>query len=335
MRRRVPIDSCPVCGGTATAPWLRSAGFELVRCLACWHRYSTELLPPEALAGEYYGEAAADLRARITTEKRARFAEYEALLGDALAREPARGAALDVGCNAGELLEILKERGFRPFGIEVSEKAAAVARERLGREAVIVDALERLPKDQRFELITLTHVLEHFARPRELLTALAERLQPAGRLLIEVPCADDPLIALFRGAYRPLCPGDHASFFDAASLRQLLAESGLFVLQMTAPTHARDVLYPALLSTLDWARGRVRSGARSEVAEAAELGGVAEKLRYRGRLRRPLRRVLDGVCALLDPLVGTATRERSAALRGPVLIAVCSRASGAAAAPRA
>jgi SAM-dependent methyltransferase len=334
VRRRVPIDSCPVCGGTATAPWLRSAGFELVRCLACWHRYSTELLPPEALASDYYGEASADLRARVTTEKRARSAEYEELLGGALAPAAPQAAALDVGCNAGELLEILKERGFRPFGIEVSAKAAAVARERLGHDAVIVDALERLPGEQRFELITLTHVLEHFARPRALLAALSERLVPEGRLLIEVPCADDPLLALFRGAYRPLCPGDHASFFDAESLRRLLAESGLAVLRMASPAHARDVLYPALLSTLDWARGQLRGRAGSAAADPAEGGGVAEKLRYRGRLRRPLRRMLDRACALLDPLVQAATRERSAALRGPVLIAICARASGAAAAPR-
>lgn len=315
-------------------PWLRAAGFELVRCLACWHRYSTELLPPEALAGDYYGEAAADLRARVTTEKRARFAEYEELVQGRLTAAPARAAALDVGCNAGELLEILKERGFRPFGIEVSEKAAAVARERLGHDAVIVDALEQLPSDQRFELITLTHVLEHFARPHTLLAALADRLQPEGRLLIEVPCADDPLLALFGGAYRPLCPGDHASFFDAESLRRLLAESGLWVLRMAAPAHARDVLYPALLSTLDWAREQLRSGARAGGPGAAEPGGVAAKLRYRGRLRRPLRRVLDGACELLDPLVRAATQKRSAALRGPVLIAVCARASDAAAAPR-
>lgn len=325
MRRRVPIDSCPVCGGTATAPWLRSAGFELVRCRACGHRYSTELLPPEALAGDYYGEAAADLRARVTTEKRARFAEYEELLGGALAMGPARAAALDVGCNAGELLEILKERGFRPFGVEVSQRAAAVARERLGRDAVIVDALEQLPSDQRFELITLTHVLEHFAQPRALLAALSDRLRPEGRLLIEVPCADDPLLALFGGAYRPLCPGDHASFFDANSLRRVLTQSGLSVLRMAAPAHARDVLYPTLLSTLDWARGHIGSRARAAAGDEGNLAGVAEKLRYRGRFRRPLRRILDGACAVLDPLVRSATREQSAALRGPVLIAVCSR----------
>lgn len=328
MTRRIALRSCPLCDETAAVPWLTAHGFSLVRCAACGHRYATERLPPDELAGGYYGEAAADLRARVSSEKAARLDEYDALLrrvdpessdpepGGLVARGPdgAVRRVLDVGCNTGELLALLKARGFAVAGVEVSAGAAEVAEQRLG--VPIAPSLDALPEEPRFDLITLTHVLEHVAAPRELLGSLRRRLRPGGRLLVEVPCADDPLLGLFGGAYRPLCPGDHVSFFDAAGLRRLLLAAGYTVRGLCAPTHARDLVYPALLSSLDAMRAmrRQSDGPR----------GVGAQLRYRGRLRRPLRRLLDGACALLDPLVLRLTARRSAALRGTVLIAVAS-----------
>lgn len=341
MSRRIALRSCPLCDETVATPWLTAHGFVLVRCAGCGHRYATERLPPDELCGSYYGEAAADLRARVSSEKAARLKEYDALLRrldpgsgglDARGPDGAVRRVLDVGCNTGELLLLLKARGFAVAGVEVSAGAAELAEQRLG--VPIAPSLAALPDEPRFDLVTLTHVLEHIEDPRALLGSLRQRLRPGGRLLVEVPCADDPLLGLFGGTYRPLCPGDHVSFFDAAGLRRVLAGAGYSVLGLAAPTHARDLVYPALLSSIDKVRGL-----RALRSQGAGASGVGAQVRYRGRLRRPLRRLLDGVCALLDPLVGRLTARRAAAHRGPVLIAIaaCPEAGassrGAAAAP--
>ena len=323
MTRRIALSSCPLCDETAAVPWLTARGFRLVRCAACGHRYATERLPPDELADRYYGEAAADLRARASSEKAARLDEYDALLrrldpesGGLCARgsDGAVRRVLDVGCNTGELLALLKARGFAVAGVELGAGAAEVAEQRLG--VPIAPSLEVLPDEPRFDLITLTHVLEHVADPRALLRSLRRRLRPGGRLLVEVPCADDPLLGLFGGAYRPLCPGDHVSFFDADGLRRVLRAAGCTVRGLSAPTHARDLVYPVLLSSLD--------SLRALRPRRAGGAGVGAQVRYRGRLRRPLRRLLDGACALLDPLVVRLAARRSAALRGSVLIAIAS-----------
>ncbi|MFO0573194.1 MAG: class I SAM-dependent methyltransferase [Polyangia bacterium] len=336
MTRRLALPACPLCDETAAVPWLTARGFRLVRCAACGHRYATERLPPDELAGGYYGEAAADLRARVSSEKAARLDEYDALLrradpessgsessgpesGGLCARGPdgAVRRVLDVGCNTGELLALLKARGLAVAGVEVSAGAAEVAEQRLG--VPIAPSLEALPEEPRFDLITLTHVLEHVAEPRALLGSLRRRLRPGGRLLVEVPCADDPLLGLMGGAYRPLCPGDHVSFFDADGLRRVLSAAGYTLRGLSSPIHARDLVYPALLSSLDTLRAL---GPRPQ--DGAGVSGVGAQVRYRGRLRRPLRRLLDGACALLDPLVVRLMARRSAAQRGSVLIAIAS-----------
>ncbi|MDD2759811.1 MAG: class I SAM-dependent methyltransferase [Methylomonas sp.] len=48
-----------------------------------------------------------------------------------------------------------------------------------------------------FDVICLFHVFEHIRRPQDFLGRCKELLSAAGVLIIEVPCADDPLISLY------------------------------------------------------------------------------------------------------------------------------------------
>jgi SAM-dependent methyltransferase len=174
-----------------------------------------------------------------------------------------------------------------------------------------------LPEDQRFDLIVLSHVLEHIHAPGPLLARLRLALAPGGRLLIEVPNAEDLLLRAWGGVYRPLCPGDHISFFDAPRLQRILRDHGYVLEQLRSPTHARDLVYPCLLSAVDGARKLLR---RASVPSSA--GGVCAQMRYRGRLRRPLRAAIDAAVSAIDPVVVRGVERLSVRLQGAVLIAV-------------
>ena len=311
-KKTVLIRACPVCGSGARSPWLHSLGFDLVRCRGCGHRYSAEVLPEADLAGTYYAEPDADIAARSLAAKRARFREYQDLIKLDF---PKPGRVLDVGCNAGELLDLFREAGWSVAGVEASPGPAAYARKKLNSPVWQGSAEEVIPESESFDLITMTHVLEHVKRPGDLLVRLRRALRPGGAILIEVPNAADPLLKLFRGYYRPLCPGDHVSFFDEASLRRLLEASGFSVGPMASPAHARDLVYSSALSAVDFARSLARRTGR-----AGEAGGVMAQTRYRGRLRAPLRRALDSLVEAADPLVFPLARAAFGQARGPVLI---------------
>lgn len=313
---RLPVRACPVCGDTASRPWLDAMDYALLRCTGCGHRYAGEVLTPACLAEAYYAETDTHLAARSLRAKQARFVEYTAMLKEAGARA---GRVLDVGCNAGELLGLFAGAGWKVAGVEVSRGPAEYARTCLDAPVWIGPVEECLPASERFDLITMTHVLEHLVSPRPVLQCLRTALSPGGHLLLEVPNADDVLLRLWRGFYRPLCPGDHVSFFDVRSLRALVEAAGFEVLGLRSPTHARDVVYPSLLSALDWARAL---RARGAATPAHNPGGVMNQVRYRGRLRAPLRAAMDTLVEVIDPLVVASTAAQDRAHTGPVLVMV-------------
>ena len=321
MSARQPLARCPVCGGSARKPWLAALGFELVRCAACGHRYSTELHAGEHLAREYYNESDAALAERSVASLNARFEEYAAILSP---RFPEPGRVLDIGCNAGELLALFAARGWQVAGVEISPGPAARARATLNAPIWEGPVEQVLPATERFDLVAMTHVLEHIPSPAGVLAQVRGALAPRGKLLLEVPNADDFLLRVWRGGYRPLCPGDHASFFDARSLTRLLKDHGFSVESIASPIHARDIIYSSILSAIDTVRA-VRARPNGDAAPA----GVQAQLRYRGGLRRPLRRWLDATTAALDPFARSACKRLETSVRGPVLIVLASPATRA------
>lgn len=94
--------------------------------------------------------------------------------------------ALDVGCASGVLLdEFRREWGCDVIGVELNLTDKKEAEK---RNVPIVSALDDLPEDQRYDLIALSHVLEHTDYPVAFLRRLREEFATVGAaLMIEVP----------------------------------------------------------------------------------------------------------------------------------------------------
>jgi len=68
---------------------------------------------------------------------------------------------LDVGCYDGTISALIKQLGNNVFGIDVSEKAVEIARER-GIDARVWDLDNRLPfPDESFDVVVAGEVIEH------------------------------------------------------------------------------------------------------------------------------------------------------------------------------
>jgi pseudaminic acid biosynthesis-associated methylase len=88
---------------------------------------------------------------------------------------PKAAHILEVGCNMGTQLLLLKEMGFsRLSGVEIQSYALDRAKERLGKVDLLQASALSLPfPDQHFDLVFTSGVLIHIA-PAELPIALAE-----------------------------------------------------------------------------------------------------------------------------------------------------------------
>jgi SAM-dependent methyltransferase len=105
-----------------------------------------------------------------------------------LADERLEGPVLDVGCNRGEVLVALRERGLEVVGLEPNPDAAAAARAH-GLEVIEEPIETALLPAARFRSILLSQVLEHVHDPQAVLERLRPALREDGRLYVVVPNA--------------------------------------------------------------------------------------------------------------------------------------------------
>jgi len=92
---------------------------------------------------------------------------------------------LDVGCGDGLMLEILKSKGIKCAGIDISDIAVEKCKNK-GLDVRLVDFSDStLPyQDESFDLIIFSDVLEHMYNPKNI---LFEAKRVARSILISVP----------------------------------------------------------------------------------------------------------------------------------------------------
>ena len=129
----------------------------------------------------------------------------------------------DIGCGNGSLLADLRALGYRVVGVEVDENACRGSAEK-GVE-VFVGHAEVLPneiKGRSFDLVSMTHVLEHCADPLQALRNAAALLPRGSHLAVEVP-NNEAIFAERLGPSWFYCDaGRHLNFFTAKSLANAL-----------------------------------------------------------------------------------------------------------------
>jgi SAM-dependent methyltransferase len=135
---------------------------------------------------------------------------------------------LEIGCGDGALLCELHERGFggRLSGLEISDAAVAIARERPQIDSVERYDGEHLPQaDGSEDLGVLSHVLEHVPDPAAL---LREAARVCGVVLVEVPLEAN--LSARRAAKREhAAEVGHLQRLDRAAVRAVVARAGLSI----------------------------------------------------------------------------------------------------------
>lgn len=148
---------------------------------------------------------------------------------------------LDIGCSIGLLLNHFQEAYHcRPVGIEPNDVHRLHARKEELSVYGTLDELEKNEKD-RFDLVSMVHVLEHLPDPVGYLVHLREDLlAPDGWMLLEVPnlyAHDSFEIA-------------HLVSYSSHTLAQVLEKSGFDVLKLEQHGRPRSQLLPLYISLL-------------------------------------------------------------------------------------
>jgi SAM-dependent methyltransferase len=168
---------------------------------------------------------------------------------------PSRGAWLDIGCGPGELLRVVRERGWEACGIEPSRRCLEANAERLAGARVVHGAVEdRLPEFRGMRVVSMTDVFRYVTQPDQVLRQIRAALDPGGWVLIregrahfapdelavalrragflEVRCRPSPLFVETGGGEVDSGPG--AAEWMRATLKRVAAPATRLAFRLTA-----------------------------------------------------------------------------------------------------
>lgn len=135
------------------------------------------------------------------------------------------GRLLDVGCGNGGFLWLARQAGWECRGLDFDEGAIAACRAR-GLDAQVGSVETLAPDEGCYDVITMSHVIEHVHDPVTTLAAVHRLLVPGGMLWLDTPNLDSLGHARFGPAWRDLDPPRHLMLFSQGSLERSLRQTG-------------------------------------------------------------------------------------------------------------
>jgi methionine biosynthesis protein MetW len=183
---------------------------------------------------------------------------------------------LDVGCGAGALGEMIKQRQHAVvYGIEIDDAAACKAKERLDYvwQVTVEQALPEI-SDSSLDVIIAADVLEHLVNPWKVLSEIYRKLVPGGRVVASVPNIQHwtLLRQLLEGYWEYQSDGildyTHLRFFTKRSIEELFWSAGFAISKLEA-THRYGRIPP-----------RFRNALKRIVVHARELEDSCSAYQY-------------------------------------------------------
>jgi 2-polyprenyl-3-methyl-5-hydroxy-6-metoxy-1,4-benzoquinol methylase len=214
--------SCNLCGRAETRPFLHMDGFGYRRCSHCGLVYQN----PRPVFK--------DLRKRYG----AGYFEYEHSNQDNffnLMRMGLRDVGferfyptcdgrrfLDIGCATGLLLDHVRRMGWTVRGVEVCRQSAEYGIRRFGLEILVGTLEEAAFQDASFDVVHLSHVIEHVPDPKAMLREISRVLREDGHLVLTTPNVDGFQARASKTRWRSAI-ADHVFLFSKKTMAKLLA----------------------------------------------------------------------------------------------------------------
>lgn len=231
---------CNLCGRGDAPVIMRKRGYEIRKC-GCGLVYVSPRLAAERLAEEVYGEGYFEAEGGYGIEdylggrNAARSLKVARKRLDALEKRARRGRLLDVGCAGGYFLSAAKERGWDARGVEISEFAAAHAREKMGLDVRAGDFCLMEPEPDSYDLITMLDAIEHLQDPARALGNVYESLKRGGYFFAVTPNFEGLPSRVLGENWGLIEPEHHFYYFTQATLGAMLTKAGFEVVEWSYP----------------------------------------------------------------------------------------------------
>lgn len=215
------MAKCKICGNTKTKFFCSVNAFSYYRCNRC----CTLFLSPLPFKNDliFYYKKDFDFKAGLTNQARIR-SKAKSILKTLKRMNPQGKSLLDVGSGYGLLLDEAKKMGLSVEGIEPAKKLSKQLRHQTNIKVIGTDFENYYlyHRNQKFDFIIMSHVLEHTTSPKLWLKLASLLLNKNGLLYIETPNLKSHLFQTEKYNYTFLTPPDHLWIFSQRSIDQLI-----------------------------------------------------------------------------------------------------------------
>ncbi|WP_291959752.1 class I SAM-dependent methyltransferase [Maribacter sp.] len=149
---------------------------------------------------------------------------------------------LDIGCGTGEFLTTAKNYNWKVIGVELNDQARTKAS---NKDLIVYESLNHL-QNQKFEVITLWHVLEHLPNLEDQIKNIKSLLKKNGTLIIAVPNYKSYDAQYYKEFWAAYDTPRHLWHFSQTAMKKLFQNENMFV-EKTLPMYF-DSYYVSLLS---------------------------------------------------------------------------------------
>jgi SAM-dependent methyltransferase len=219
--------ACGVCGSRERKRMMEFRGFTYQTCLECTHVYVAPRVRLELLQ---------DMASRLEHEDDANeFLDIQKIFAEPIChlirlRAPGN-RLLDLGFGRGHIMRLARAYGFEVYGMDSSSRLVQQLEpefgKRLSHGTLGTDAI---PWD-RFDVVVMSHVIEHLGDPGRVLRDVLAKLSPGGVLYAAVPDIGSLQFRIFGKYWDAVNPMVHMQYFNEESLCRLLRTSGFVKLE--------------------------------------------------------------------------------------------------------
>ena len=224
------LSNCPICQSKSVALkfCLTTENF-IYACKSC----KTEFIHPqlneeklkELYSKKYYDAWGVSGNTEEKVVRKMKMTTFNLYL-DTIKKYKTGGKILDIGCATGYFLDAALQDGFEPYGVEISEYASRIAKEKFGSENIFTGTIEdvNFPNDS-FDVIVMSDLLEHVRNPLITLKKIFNLLKKDGVVFITTPDTDsfsNKLMGKGWSHYKT----EHFFYFNFNSFKHLAQECG-------------------------------------------------------------------------------------------------------------
>lgn len=213
---------CPVCSSNQRKFLFQKQGFSFHRCPECSHIY-----PSPCINLELQIQMALELDPLDKEDDLLKIQKIYAPFICELIRSRASGhRLLDIGFGGGYLMELCRAYGFEVYGIDGSAAHVERLQPQFGeRVRQVIAGSDEIPWNS-FDVVIMSHILEHLKTPGAVLKEVLEKMNPGGLIYIAVPDMDAVQFRIYGKNLDSINPLVHFQYFNQASLSRLLIDCG-------------------------------------------------------------------------------------------------------------